>query len=92
VLIEYRKGHQIYLKTERIKRQEYRLKNTSNYFWRTHAKQEIDWVEENEGTLNAFEFKWSKSSNSKIPTAWKKGYPAASFEVVNRTNYLNFIT
>lgn len=81
-----------YLIAERLKQQEYNLDYTSNYFWRTHAKQEIDWVEEKNGGLKAFEFKWSKNAKVKVPMAWKKGYPDASFEVIDRINYLDFIT
>lgn len=79
-----------YLIAERLKQQEYNLDYTSNYFWRTHAKQEIDWVEEKNGELKAFEFKWSKNAKEKVPIAWKKGYPDASFEVIDRNNYLDF--
>lgn len=81
-----------YLIAERIKKQEYALDYSSTYFWRTHSKQEIDWVEEKNGELKAFEFKWSKKGKAKIPAAWQKGYPDASFELVDRSNYLDFIT
>ena len=81
-----------YLVSERIKKQEYSLDYTANYFWRTHAKQEIDWIEERDGGLKAFEFKWSKSGKTKVPIAWQKGYPDSTFEVVDRSNYLDFIS
>ena len=81
-----------YLVSERIKKQEYSMDYTSNYFWRTHAKQEIDWIEERDGGLKAFEFKWSKSGKAKVPIAWQKGYPDSIFEVVDRSNYLDFIS
>ena len=78
--------------SERLKKQEYTLDYSSNYFWRTHAQQEIDWVEEKDGQLKAFEFKWSKNARVKIPNAWKKGYPEATFESIDRSNYFDFIT
>jgi predicted AAA+ superfamily ATPase len=81
-----------YLISERLKKQEYTLDYSSNYFWRTHAQQEIDWVEEKDGQLKAFEFKWSKNARVKIPNAWKKGYPEATFESIDRSNYFDFIT
>jgi predicted AAA+ superfamily ATPase len=81
-----------YLISERLKKQEYTLDYSSNYFWRTHAQQEIDWVEEKDGQLKAFEFKWSKNAKVKIPNAWKKGYPEATFESIDRSNYFDFIT
>jgi len=81
-----------YLISERLKKQEYTLDYSSNYFWRTHAQQEIDWVEEKDDQLKAFEFKWSKNAKVKIPNAWKKGYPEATFESIDRSNYFDFIT
>lgn len=81
-----------YLISERLKKQEYTLDYSSNYFWRTHAQQEIDWVEEKDGQLKAFEFKWSKNAKVKIPNAWKNGYPDASFQSIDRSNYFDFIT
>ena len=50
------------------------------------TKQEIDWVEEREGSLFGYEFKWNESK-VKIPTQWKNAYPNASFEVINKDNF-----
>jgi len=80
-----------YLACERIKKQNYRNSNGINYFWRTYDQQELDWLEEQNGNLNGFEFKWNEKRKSKIPTAFAKAYPDASFEVINRENYLDFI-
>jgi predicted AAA+ superfamily ATPase len=46
-----------FLISERIKLQSYHQLYTNNYFWRTVQKQEIDFVEESGGQINAFEFK-----------------------------------
>jgi uncharacterized protein len=81
-----------YLTTERIKNQSYHQKNTTNYFWRTYDQQEIDWLEEEDGKLHAFEFKWNEYKKSKIPTAFAKAYPDATFTIINKQNYLDFIT
>lgn len=81
-----------YLASERIKFQNYTQKNTTNYFWRTYDQQELDWLEEENGNLKGFEFKWNEKRNAKIPTAFGKAYPEASFEVINKSNYLDFIT
>lgn len=80
-----------YLASERIKYQNYKNVNVINYFWRTYDQQELDWLEEQNGNLNGFEFKWNEKRNSKIPTAFGKAYPSASFEVINKENYLEFI-
>ncbi|TWI01180.1 hypothetical protein IQ05_00750 [Flavobacterium tiangeerense] len=81
-----------YLASERIKNQNYTQKTVSNYFWRTYDQQELDWLEEENGILRGYEFKWNENRKAKIPTAFAKGYPEASFEVINKQNYLDFIS
>lgn len=80
-----------YLASERIKNQNYTQKTVSNYFWRTYDQQELDRLEEENGILRGYEFKWNENRKAKIPTAFAKGYPEASFEVINKQNYLDFI-
>jgi len=79
-----------YMISERIKYQEYKRISSNNYFWRTYEQQEIDWVEERDGTLFGYELKW-KESKVKIPTQWKNAYPDSSFEVVNINNFENWL-
>lgn len=80
-----------YLASERIKRQHYKKVKTNNYFWRTYDQQELDWLEEIGDDLAGFEFKWSQLKKTRIPTAFAKAYPDARFEVINKSNYLDFI-
>lgn len=75
-----------YMISERLKYQEYNGIVSNNYFWRTYEQQEVDWVEERDGSLFAYELKW-KDSKVKIPTQWKKAYPDSSFEVINKDNF-----
>jgi hypothetical protein len=79
-----------YMISERLKYQEYKRLSSNNYFWRTYEQQEIDWVEERDGTLFGYEFKW-KESKVKIPTQWKNTYPDSSFEVINKDNFENWL-
>ena len=81
-----------YLASERIKNQNYTQKTVSNYFWRTYDQQELDWLEEENGNLRGYEFKWNQNRKAKIPTAFAKAYPEASFEVISKGNYLDFIS
>lgn len=81
-----------YLAAERLKCQSYKELDSNNYFWRTYDQQEIDWVEEINGDLHAFEFKWNEKKKAKAPSAWSKAYSNSSFEVINRSNYLDWIT
>ena len=80
-----------FLVSERIKRRTYAGTPTNNYFWRTYAQQEIDWVEERAGALAAFEFKWNPKAKARVPAAWKNAYPNATFTVVTPENFTDFI-
>jgi predicted AAA+ superfamily ATPase len=80
-----------YLIAERLKKQEYQRLHHSNFFWRTHTKQEIDWVEEKDGALAGYEFKWTSKKQPKSPALWTKTYPDATFHVINTKEYLDFI-
>lgn len=79
--------------SERIKKLSYRKMYGQSYFWRTYEQQEIDLIEERDGELFAYEYKWStKQKNAKPPKAWTITYPECkSFEVVNPDNYLEFV-
>lgn len=79
-----------YLITERLKKQRYTKIFSNNYFWRTYDQKEVDFVEERDGRLYGFEFKWSKAI-PKPPTLWLETYPEASFEAIHPGNYLPFI-
>jgi len=79
-----------YMISERLKYQEYQRVMSNNYFWRTYEQQEIDWVEERDGSLFGYEFKW-KEDKVKIPTQWKNAYPNASFEVINIDNFIEWL-
>ena len=79
-----------YLITERIKKQRYTKIFSNNYFWRTYDQKEVDFVEERDGRLYGFEFKWSKP-NPKPPALWLDTYPEALFETIHPGNYLPFI-
>ena len=79
-----------YLFVERIKKQTYKKIYSNNYFWRTYDKKEIDMVEERDGKLFGYEFKWGgkKKTSEKL---WLETYKNAEFELINKDNYLDFI-
>ncbi|MFN5090764.1 MAG: ATP-binding protein [Bacteroidota bacterium] len=79
-----------YMISERLKYQEYRRISSNNYFWRTYEQQGIDWVEERDGSLFGYEFKW-KEEKVKIPTQWKSAYPDASFNLININNFSEWL-
>ncbi|TSA39182.1 MAG: ATP-binding protein [Porphyromonadaceae bacterium] len=75
---------------ERLKKQGRLRMAVNNYFWRTYDQQEIDWVEEREGNLFAYEIKWSKV-RIKPPKAWSDAYPDSTFQTVTKENYRDWI-
>ncbi len=75
---------------ERFKSKKYKRVFSNDFFWRTYDKQEIDLIEERDGGLFAYEFKW-KSGKAKTPIAFALAYPTAIFEVINRDNFLEFL-
>ncbi|MCK4763964.1 MAG: ATP-binding protein [Candidatus Aminicenantes bacterium] len=77
--------------TERIKKNVYEGFYGSCYFWRTYDGQEVDWVEEAEGVLEGYEFKFSQRKKPGAPKDWKKSYEGAGYRVINSGNYLDFI-
>jgi len=80
-----------YIISERLKRLSYSEILSNKYFWRTYDQQEIDWVEEREGKLFAFEIKWNPRKKVKVPAAWEKGYPDSTFVQITQANYLEWI-
>ena len=81
-----------FLISERIKNNAYHNKHAKYYFWRTTQKQEIDFIEEVEQNLFAYEFKYNpKKANSKCPLTFSNNYPNVPFDVITSENYMDFV-
>ena len=81
-----------YMASERLKFQHYHAMAVNNYFWRTHDMQEIDWIEERNGKLFGYEFKFAEPFRKlNAPKAWKENYPGAAFKVIHKNNFGDFI-
>jgi predicted AAA+ superfamily ATPase len=77
-----------YLVSEKIKQNYYHNNNNEYYFWRTYDQKEIDLIELNgNGDISAFEFKWGNKT-ARVPATFSKAYPQATYEVINKDNYL----
>ncbi len=61
-----------YMAVERLKFQHYHEFYAENYFWRTYDGSEVDWVEEKNGKVAGFEFKWSEKRKSRESVLWKE--------------------
>ena len=79
-----------FLISERIKLQTYHRQYTANYFWRTVQKQEIDFIEERDGQISAFEFKWNSRGKNKIPNIFLQSYGAQGF-VIDKDSFRDFV-
>jgi len=77
--------------SERVKRNIYNINHCNSYFWRTTQQQEVDYIEEKDGHLYTYEFKWNASKKAKLTRTFSENYPNSSFLLVNPENYLEFI-
>lgn len=80
-----------FLVSERLKRNIYDGNYAQMYFWRTHGQQKIDYVEECDGQLSAFEFKWNPKAKASLPKAFTDAYPGTSLKVITPATYEEFI-
>ena len=76
---------------ERLKHRTYQSIYANIYFWRTYDQQEVDLVEERDGKLFGYEFKWSQNKAARPPKNWGSAYPNSEFAVINPGNYGDFI-
>lgn len=81
-----------FLVAERMKFNHYRKLYTNTYFWRTTQQQEIDYVEEYDGVLHAYEFKVNPKTKAKFPTTFLSAYPDHELSIVNPDNFLDFLS
>jgi hypothetical protein len=80
-----------FLVMERKKFIDYNKLGGSSYFWRTQTGAELDYVEDRDGKLYGYEFKFNDKI-VKAPKSWLDNYPGSEFKTINRSNYLDFIT
>jgi predicted AAA+ superfamily ATPase len=76
---------------EKLKSRRYGSVFARDYFWRTWEKQEIDLLEEYDGKIHAFEFKWQPGKKKKPPSAFTENYPGSSYEVITPENFLQYV-
>jgi uncharacterized protein len=81
-----------YLVAERKKKNHYTQFYGNAYFWRTKDKQEVDYLEEKDGELDAFEFKWKEKRNHRITKAFMNAYPSSNAAIIHPDNYSSFLT
>lgn len=77
--------------SERVKRNSYSGNFAQLFFWRTHEQQEIDLIEEQDGILHTFEFKWNGKARNNQPKSFANSYPNSTYEVITPENYWSFL-
>lgn len=78
--------------SERIKYNHYNGRYVNAYFWRTTQQQEIDYIEETDGAMTAFEMKWNpKKAHAALPDTFLKAYPVKETAVITPDNYLDWV-
>ena len=80
-----------FLVSERVKRNQYNRHWCNSYFWRTKEQKEIDYIEEYDGKLFAYEFKFNPRKEAKIPIGFAKAYPEAVFKEITPANIDDFL-
>lgn len=78
-----------FLVSERRKQNLYKNTFAKMYFWRTKQQQEIDFVEESNGQIVGFEFKWN-NKKTKFPQNFMETYNAEAY-VIDRNNFRDFV-
>ena len=79
-----------YLMSERQKFIHYHKIYSNQYFWRTHDRAEIDYIEEREGKLFAYEFKY-KAGKTRFPKSFQEAYPNHELAEVSVENFVDFV-
>lgn len=80
-----------FLVVERMKHLAYSGRRVNSWFWRTVGQQEIDLIEEENGAMRAFEFKWNSKAKVKLTPTFANAYPESSFEVIHPGNMEEFV-
>jgi len=79
-----------FLISERVKNNAYQGRFVNTYFWRTHDQAEIDYLEETDGILQAYEFKW-KEKKFRFPASFLEAYPNNETSMISRDNFEDFV-
>ena len=80
-----------FLISERQKKNHYSRSYANSWFWRTQTQKEIDYLEEKDGVIYAFEIKWSKNKKTSVPSDFIKSYPNAIYTTITPENFYEFI-
>lgn len=80
-----------YIISERVKFNSNRDIDVNNYFWRTTQQQEIDYIEDKNSELSAFEFKWNPNKKGVLSKTFSKAYSVKNFNTISPDNMETFL-
>ncbi len=80
-----------FLITERKKLLQYNGFHGRTYFWRNKQQAEIDYVEEIDGKIYAYEFKWNPLAKVKFSTSFLEKYKPVETKVIHPENFWQWL-
>jgi len=80
-----------YCISERQKFLSFNRISANRFFWRTYTQKEIDYLEERDGMLYAYELKLSEKK-TKMPATFTQNYPDSVYSEISRDNFYDFLT
>lgn len=81
-----------YLMVERLKSNQIHDRFGNSFFWRTYNQKEIDLVEERQGKLVGYEFKYGDGNIRKATRdEFLENYPGSNLITINRKNFEEFV-
>lgn len=80
-----------WLVSEKIKLNLMNNNRVEAYFWRTHTRQQIDYIEIKDGQVHGFKSIWDKRKKLKFPTMFTSYYPGSRTTTLNRATYWSFL-
>ena len=81
-----------YMISELKKKNSYTDNYCLSYFWRTTQQQEIDYIEEKDGKITAFEFKWNPKKKTKVSRTFIAAYPNSEIVTISPDNYYEYLS
>lgn len=79
-----------FLIAERVKQNLYKSSLAKIYFWRTKQQQEVDFVEDLEGAVTGFEFKWAAKKRARLPKTFVEAYSSKE-KIIDKANFREFV-
>jgi hypothetical protein len=75
---------------ERLKYLAYNQIYASSYFWRIYTGAKLDYIEDRNGSLYAYEIKYNKAKKNP-PKTWEENY-SKNYQCITRDNFWEFVT